>query len=95
MSFARTWCGELHMTDRPLLHELGEQIVAAMRNSPAQDIEKNLRALLPAFLDHLDLVAREDFEIQRKLLERAQSRLSALEARLAELEARATDSRRR
>jgi BMFP domain-containing protein YqiC len=36
----------------------------------------------------MDLVLREDFEVQKKLLERAQAKLAELEARIAELEAR-------
>lgn len=76
------------MTDKRPLDELGERISEALRNSPAQDLEKNLRAMLLAFFDRFDLVAREDFEVQRKLLERAQTRLAALEARLAALETR-------
>jgi BMFP domain-containing protein YqiC len=76
------------MTEKRLLDELGERISEAVRNTPAQDIEKNLRALLMSFFDRLDLVPREDFEVQKRLLERAQSRLAALEARLSELESR-------
>jgi ubiquinone biosynthesis accessory factor UbiK len=74
------------MTEKRLLDELGERLAEAARNTPAQDIEKNLRALLVSFFDRFDLVPREDFEVQKKLLERAQARLAALEARLAELE---------
>jgi len=74
--------------DKHLLDELGSRLDEAMRASPAQDLEKNLRALLVAFFDRFDLVAREDFEVQQKLLARAQEKLSALEARLTELEAR-------
>ena len=76
------------MIDSRLFDELRERIDEALRNSPAQDIEKNLRALLAAWFDRLDLVLREDFEVQRKLLERAQAKLAELEARIAELEAR-------
>ena len=54
---------------------------------PAKDLEKNLHALLAAFFDRFDLAAREDLEVQKKLLERAQAKLAALEARVAELEA--------
>lgn len=74
------------MIDKHLLDELGDRVTEAMRRSPAQDVEKNLRALLAAFFDRFDLVAREDFEVQKKLLERAQTKLAALEARVAELE---------
>ena len=76
------------MIDKRLFEELNERIGEALRNSPAQDIERNLRALLAAWLDRLDLVLREDFEVQKKLLERAQAKLAGLEARIAELEAR-------
>jgi hypothetical protein len=74
--------------DPKLFDDLRSRIDEALRASPAQDIEKNLRALLAAWFDRLDLVMREDFEVQKKLLERAQSKLAELEARIAELEAR-------
>lgn len=76
------------MIDPKLFEDLRRRIDEALRNSPAQDIEKNLRALLAAWFERLDLVLREDFEVQRKLLERAQAKLAELEARIAELEAR-------
>jgi BMFP domain-containing protein YqiC len=76
------------MIDRRLFDDLNERIGEALRHSPAADIEKNVRALLAGWFDRLELVAREDFEVQKKLLERAQARLSELEARVAELEAR-------
>jgi BMFP domain-containing protein YqiC len=75
------------MIDTRLVDDLRGRIEAALRDSPAQDIERNLRALLASWFDRLDLVLREDFEVQKKLLERAQSKLSELEARIAELEA--------
>jgi BMFP domain-containing protein YqiC len=74
------------MTDKHLFDELGERIREALRNSPAQDVEKNLKALLAAWFDRLDLVLREDFDVQKKLLERSQAKLAELEARIAELE---------
>ena len=76
------------MPTPPLWDELGEKLSAALRDSPAHDLEKNLRALLASWFDRLDLVLREDFEVQRKLLERAEARLRELEARVRELEAR-------
>jgi ubiquinone biosynthesis accessory factor UbiK len=76
------------MIDKHLFEELGDRVLHAARHSPAQDLENNLRSLLLAFFDRYDLVAREDFEVQKKLLERAQAKLTALEARVVELEAR-------
>jgi hypothetical protein len=76
------------MIDRRLFDELGDRINEAFRDSPAADVEKNLRAMLLAWFDRLDLVVREDFEVQKRLLERAQAKLAELEARISELEAR-------
>ena len=76
------------MIDDRIFEELRQRIDEALRDSPAQDIEKNLRALLSAWFDRLDLVMREDFDVQKKLLERAHAKLAELEARIAELEAR-------
>ena len=81
------------MIDKTLFEELNERIGEALRNSPAQDIERNLRALLAAWLDRLDVVLREDFEVQKKLLERTQAKLADLERRIAELESRAQGKR--
>ena len=72
--------------DKRLFEEMSERISEAMRDSPVQDAEKNLRALLAAWFDRMDLVLREDFDVQRKLLERAQGKLAELEARVRELE---------
>ncbi len=77
------------MIDKRVFEDLNQRVADALRNSPAADIEKNLRALLAGWFDRLDLVSREDFDVQKKLLERAQAKLAELEARLAELEARA------
>ena len=76
------------MIDRRLIDELGERLGEAARNSPVADVERNLRALLAAFFDRFDVVLREDFEVQQRLLERAQAKLAALETRLAQLEQR-------
>lgn len=76
------------MNDRRLFEDFGERIRELLRNSPAQDLEKNLKALLASWFDRLDVVLREDFDVQKKLLERAQAKLAELEARIAELEGR-------
>ena len=74
------------MIERRLFDDLADRLNEAVKASPAQDLEKNLRALLAAFFDRFDVVLREDFDVQRRLLERAQAKLAALEARVAELE---------
>ena len=54
-----------------------------------EDIENNFRAVLRANLTKLDLAGREEFDAQRKVLERTRARLEELEKRMAQLEARA------
>ena len=76
------------MAERNPLDELRERIGEVLRAAPAQDLEKNLHALMAAFFDRFDLAAREDLDVHKKLLERAQAKLALLEARVAELEAR-------
>ena len=75
------------MTDSRLIDEIGTKLSEVLAASPARDLEKNLRALLTSFFDRFDLVTREDFEAQKRVLERAQARIAALEARLGEPEA--------
>lgn len=74
------------MVDRRVFEDLSERIGEALRRSPAADLDKNLRALLSSWFERLELVPREDFEVQRKLLDRAQTKLAELEARIAQLE---------
>jgi hypothetical protein len=68
--------------------EISAKLSALAAASPARDVEKNIRALLSAGLARLDVVTREEFDIQAKLLARTLEKLAALEARLAELERR-------
>jgi len=52
-----------------------------------QDLERNFRSVLRTSLGKLDLVTREEFDVQVKVLERTRAKVDALEARLKELEA--------
>jgi hypothetical protein len=61
------------------------KVPEAARNIQA-DLEENFRAVLRASLSRLDLVSRDEFDVQSKVLERTRSRLEALEARVQELE---------
>lgn len=72
--------------DKTLFDDLSGRINEALRNSPAQDLEKNVRALLSSWFDRMNVVMREDLDVQRKLLEQAQAKLVALEKRVSDLE---------
>jgi BMFP domain-containing protein YqiC len=77
------------MQQSRLFEELSGKLSALLAQSPAKDVEKNLRALLGSFFSRLDLVTREEFDVQAKLLARSREQISALESRVAELEAKA------
>ena len=70
------------------LSELQTKISEVLQQSPAKDIEKNMKAMLNQGFSKLDLLTREEFEIQSDVLQRTRARLEALEARVAELESR-------
>jgi len=69
-----------------IARRLLESVPPAFR-SVQQDLETNFRSVLRASLGKLDLVTREEFDTQLKVLERTRSKLEALEKKVAELEA--------
>ncbi len=81
------------MTDKnpiPNLDELARQLADAVPQglkAVGDDLERNFKSLLQSGIERLDLVSREEFDIQVQVLARTRAKLEALEARLAELEA--------
>jgi BMFP domain-containing protein YqiC len=71
------------MIGEKILDDISARVAAAMASSPVRDTEKNVRVLLRGALERLDLVSREEFDIQVALLARTREKLDALEARLA------------
>jgi len=76
------------MADTRLLEDIDRRMKEILARSPAADLEKNLRALLQSAFSRLDLVTREEFDVQREVLARTRAKLEALEAKLADLEKR-------
>ena len=74
------------MLDPKIFEELSSRLSALIAASPAADIEKNARALLTGFFSRLDLVSREEFDVQAQVLQRTREKLDALEKRVAQLE---------
>jgi BMFP domain-containing protein YqiC len=68
------------------LAELSERLAALAANNPARDLEKNFRGLLSSAFARMDLVTREEYDVQVQVLAKARERIAALEARLSELE---------
>lgn len=75
------------MSDAKFFDDLSAKLSELVKNSPARDIERNARALLMQGFAKLDLVTRNEFDIQAEVLARARQQLTLLEARVAELEA--------
>lgn len=76
------------MLDPKIFEEFSARLGAIIAASPAADIEKNARALLSSFFTKLDLVSREEFDIQAQVLQRTREKLKDLETRVAALESR-------
>ena len=69
-------------------NDLQGKINQAMESSPAKDIERNVKAMMTQGFSKLDLVTREEFDIQAQVLAKTRAKLEALELRVVELEAR-------
>ena len=74
------------MRNETLFQELNARFSELIANSPARDLEKNARALLTGFFARLDLVTREEFDVQSDVLRRTREKLEQLEAKVVELE---------
>jgi BMFP domain-containing protein YqiC len=95
---ARSLLGEAPV-DMPRVEELLRSLMQGLPPGLAsgasglrEDLENNFRAVLRANLGKLDLAGRDEFDAQRKVLERTRARLKELEQRVAELEARISGS---
>ena len=74
------------MLNEKLFQDLNARLSELIASGPARDVEKNVRALLSGFFTRLDLVTREEFDIQSEVLRRTREKLEQLEARVAQLE---------
>jgi ubiquinone biosynthesis accessory factor UbiK len=74
------------MLNEKLFQDVSARFSELIANSPARDLEKNARALLSGVFSRLDLVTREEFDVQTEVLRRTRDKLEQLEAKIAELE---------
>ena len=81
------------MLNTKFFDELSAKLSEVIRNSPAKDIEKNARALLMQGFAKLDLITREEFDVQAQLLTLTREQLVLLEMRVAQLEAQRQETR--
>jgi BMFP domain-containing protein YqiC len=76
--------------DPRLIDDLARRLASAVPENVAavgRDLEQNFKGVLQAQLARLDLVTREEFDVQSAVLKRTREKLTALEQRLADLEA--------
>ena len=69
-----------------VLNDLQSRVSELLKNSPARDVERNVRAMLSQGFSKLELVTREEFDAQTQVLARTRARLEELERRVAEIE---------
>ncbi|HMK14284.1 MAG TPA: accessory factor UbiK family protein [Burkholderiales bacterium] len=74
------------MLNPKMLDEMSKKMSEVLAQSPAKDIEKNARALLASLFARLDLITREEFDVQQEVLKRTRDKLYEMEKRVAELE---------
>ena len=76
------------MEKTAFLDDLQQQLASLIEGTPAADLRRNLKALLAQQFAQLELVTREEFDAQVRVLARSREKLQDLERRLAELESR-------
>ncbi len=75
------------MLDPKMFEDFTQRVSGLIANSPAADIEKNVRSMMGSFFSKLDLVTREEFDTQAKVLARTRQLVDQLSARLDEIDA--------
>ena len=75
------------MLGKKLFEEVSAKVSETIANSPAKDVEKNVKAMLGSAFNRMDLVTREEFDIQQQVLIKTRTKLAELEERLKQLEA--------
>ena len=78
--------GEILEQIQRIANDMQNKVEDVIRNSPAQEIEKNVRAMMNQGFQKMDLVTREEFELQNKVLAKTREKLEVLEAKVAALE---------
>ncbi len=83
---------EIKMDRTAFLNDLQDKLSALLAQSPAADLERNIKAMVAQGLARFELVTREEFEVQRESLLRMRQRVTDLETRVQTLEARSPES---
>ena len=71
------------MIGKKIFEEVSAKLSETIANSPAKDVEKNVKSMLGSAFNRMDLITREEFDIQQQVLIKTRTKLAELEARLA------------
>jgi len=74
------------MVDKQKIQEISKKIKDIISDSPINDIEENINALLKGMFTKMDLITREEFDVQTGVLKKTRKKLESIEKKLAEIE---------
>jgi BMFP domain-containing protein YqiC len=74
------------MLNSQVINDLSSKIKEILKNSPLSDADKNIHALIQGMFTKMELVSREEFDLQTEVLRVTREKLTMLETKLAELE---------
>jgi len=74
------------MLNSQAINDLSNKIREILKNSPLSDVDKNIHALIQGMFTKMELVSREEFDVQSEVLRNTREKLVVLEAKLTELE---------
>jgi BMFP domain-containing protein YqiC len=74
------------MIKKERLEEISDKIRELIKNSPIEDMEENINALLRSMFTKMDLITREEFDVQTEVLKKTRLKLEVLEKKLDQLE---------
>ena len=75
------------MATPKFIDDINARLSELFAATPGKDLERNVKAAMAGAFSRMDLVTREEFDVQAKVLARTREKLAALERRVAELEA--------
>ena len=74
------------MFNSSFINNLSNKITELVKKSPLDDMDKNIHALIQGAFTKMELISREEFDVQDEVLRNTRDKLALLEAKLAELE---------
>ena len=74
------------MVDKKTIQEISQKIKNIVSDSPIGDIEENINALLKGMFTKMDLITREEFDVQTGVLKKTREKLEAIEKKLSKIE---------